>query len=447
VRLLAKPAMDKSAQERSWFWITLILSSTTIVALVFAFWELIENRFFRDLDYVSLHYLYISRGITASVLLATWAGWFVTRQRRLADEQLRKSHERYRGLLDSSPEAVVLYDRNLVVLEWNASAQRLYGWTRDEVVGQPLSTIPWDREAEQREWLTQVREGRAVLDQESLRQNLDGEPIEVQLSLLPFREGQEVYFLEVAADIRERVRLRQRLIELEKLTSMGQMAAGTAHHLNTPLASMLLRVQMMRERTDQQNGFYGDLQRLEHSIDFCQQFVRRLLDFSRRSTFTPEPEAIGPVVHAAVGFLSPSFLAKQARVVVETSGLDQVKVLADRNNLETLLLILLSNALDAIADAGQIMVNVSRSEEDIQIAIRDNGAGISVTDQRRIFEPFFTTKPIGKGTGLGLPIAKNIVTEHGGEIRLESNAGQGTTAVVTFPICTQAAGIPEAVTS
>ena len=85
--------MDPLPQERRWFWVTLILSSTTIIGLVFA-WELIENRFFRDLDYVSLHYLYISRGITASILLATWAGWFVTRQRRLADEQLRKSHER-----------------------------------------------------------------------------------------------------------------------------------------------------------------------------------------------------------------------------------------------------------------------------------------------------------------------------------------------------------------
>src|ERR1700757_3457024 len=111
--------MDPLPQERRWFWVTLILSSTTIIGLVFAFWELIENRFFRDLDYVSLHYLYISRGITASILLATWAGWFVTRQRRLADQQLQKSHERYRGLLEASPGAVVLYDRDLTVLEWN----------------------------------------------------------------------------------------------------------------------------------------------------------------------------------------------------------------------------------------------------------------------------------------------------------------------------------------
>ncbi len=403
---------------------------------MFAFWELIENRFFRDLDYVSLHYLYISRGITASVLLAIWAGWFVTRQRRLADEQLRKSHERYRGLMDASPGAIVLYDGDLRVIEWNASAEQLYGWRRSEVAGQHLPTIPEDRATELREYMESATQYETVLDRETVRQNKSGEPIEVLLSLLPFRERDHLYFLEVTADIRERVRLRQRLIELEKLTSMGQMAAGTAHHLNTPLASMLLRVQMMRERADANDGLYKDLQRLEQSIGFCQQFVRRLLDFSRRPNFTHEPEAIGPIINAALGFLSPSVLSKRANVTIETGCLGGTKVMADRNNLETLLLILLSNSLDAIPEAGKIDLEVVESSEStVAIVITDNGSGIAEHDQARIFEPFFTTKPIGKGTGLGLAIAKNIVTDHGGTIRLQSAPGQGTTAIVTLPTC------------
>jgi PAS domain S-box-containing protein len=159
-----------------------------------------------------------------------------------------------------------LYDQNLAVLEWNASAERLYGWSRTEVTGQRLPTIPSEREPELLECLAQVAQHDAAVDRETVRQNRQRERIEVQLSLLPFRERSDGYFLEVTADIRERVRLRQRLIELEKLTSMGQMAAGTAHHLNTPLASMLLRIQMMRERADVQNGFSQDLQRLDQTI-------------------------------------------------------------------------------------------------------------------------------------------------------------------------------------
>jgi PAS domain S-box-containing protein len=427
--------MDNTLQERRWFWITLILSSTTIVALVFAFWELVENRFFRDLDYVSLHYLYISRGVTASVLLAIWAAWFVTRQRRIAEAQLRKSHERYRGLMEASPGAVVLYDHSLRVLEWNASAERLYGWTRAEVSGRALPTAVSEREGELKEFLGQVEGGQPVLDRETVRKNKHGEEIEVQLSLLPFRESGQLYFLEVTADIRERVRLRQRLIELEKLTSMGQMAAGTAHHLNTPLASMLLRVQMMRERAERSNGFYSDLERLEHTIGFCQQFVRRLLDFSRRPSSRPQPEAIGPVVQAVLGFLSPSFLAKKAGLVVQDGELAKIKVMADRNNLETLLLILLSNALDAIREEGTIKVELRSLDDDhLDIVIADNGCGIPLADRAHMFEPFFTTKPIGKGTGLGLAIAKNIVTEHGGDIRLESTPGKGTSAIVRLPV-------------
>ena len=427
--------MNNLSQERRWFWVTLILSSTTIVSLVFAFWELIENRFFRDLDYVSLHYLYITRGITASILLATWAGWFVTRQKRFADEQLRKSHERYRGLLEASPGAVVLYDRSLRVLEWNAAAESLYGWARTEVMGQRLPTVPEDREPELGECLDEVERHKKVLERETVRKNRRGELIDVQLSLLPYYEAEQLYLLEVAADIRERVRLRHRLIELEKLTSMGQMAAGTAHHLNTPLAAMLLRVQMMRERLQAQNGLAQDLERIERSIGFCQQFVRRLLDFSRRPSAVPEPEPIGPVLNSVVGFLSPSLQTRHVRLSLRTAGCDELTVLADRNNLETLLLILLSNALDAVTENGSITVTLTMiANERVQIIIGDNGKGISEEDQKRVFEPFFTTKPIGKGTGLGLAIAKNITTEYGGEIRLDSTPGQGTTAVVTLPI-------------
>lgn len=420
-------------QQRRWMWGTLVLSSISIVALVFAFWELVENRFFHDLDYVSLHYLYISRGIASSVLLALWAAWFVSRQRRVAEEQLRRSREHYRGLLEASPGAVVLYDRDLRVQEWSASAERLYGWTKAEAVGERLPTIAPAHESQLQRWLDGVEKGDGVLDLETSRTDKSGNEVAVQLSLLPFREQDQLYFLEVTADIRERVRLRQRLIELEKLTSMGQMAAGTAHHLNTPLGSMLLRVQMMRERTGLDPRMGADLERLEHAIGFCQQFVRRLLDFSRRPSAKPQPEPVGPIVDAVLGFLTPSLSAREAHVLWQPDENATGKVMADRNELETLLLILLSNAIDAIAPGGTIGVEVTHARQQVEIVISDDGCGISPADQTRIFEPFFTTKPVGRGTGLGLAIAKNIVAEHGGEINLRSVQGEGTTALVRLP--------------
>lgn len=427
--------MARSAHERQWIWATLMLSSITVAALVFALWELVENRFFRDLDYVTLHYLYVSRGIVSSLLLAVWAAWYVLRQRRLSEDELRRSREHYRNLLEASPGAVALYDDALRVAEWNAAAERLFGFSKEEVLGQPLPTVPVEKTVELQQFLQQVEAGKPILDVETLRQDKRGARIDVQLSLLPFREAAgQSYFLEVTADIRERVRLRQTLLEVEKLTSMGKMAAGTAHHLNTPLAAMLLRVQMMRERLDGAES-QSDLERLEAGIRFCQHFVQRLLVFSRPTPVQKHPEEVAHVIDSVASFLAPSIAAKHAQLSLDLSATNGGQVLADRNLLEALFSILLSNALEAIPPGGAISIQAHCACVDrIAIRIADNGCGIAQEHLPHIFEPFFTTKTIGKGTGLGLAIARNIVLEHGGEIRLESKPEHGTTATVELPL-------------
>jgi PAS domain S-box-containing protein len=426
--------------ERQWFWATLSLSSISIVALVFAAWEVVENHFFSRADYVTLHYLYITRGIISSLLLAFWAAWYVLRQRRLSEEQLRRSHEHYRGLLEASPGAVALYDASLRVSEWNAAAERLYGFAKEDVIGRILPTVPPQKAAELEQRLDKVRAGEPVLEVETLRQNNRGELIDVQVSLLPFREPPgEQLFLEVTEDIRERVKLRQTLLEVEKLTSMGRMAAGTAHHLNTPLAAALLRVQMLREQAGE-GPYSADLERLEASIHFCKQFVQRLLDFTRRPPLRKQPEDLGRTIRSVLSFLAPSVLSKSAALSVNLDGAEEELVMADRSELEVLFSTLLSNSLDAIPAGGEIGISCLRpSPESVEIRIADKGCGIDPADLPRVFEPFFTTKGPGKGTGLGLAIARNIVVEHGGSIRLESRPGEGTTAFISLPLCSRAA--------
>jgi PAS domain S-box-containing protein len=427
--------MERGAQERRWFWTTLALSSITLVAAVFATWELVEYRFFREANYVTLHYLYITRGIASSLLLAAWAAWYVSHQRQKSEEELRRSRERYRGLLEASPGAVALYDASLCVIEWNATAERLYGFSKAEVVGQLLPIVPSEKEAELRGFMRKVEAGQHILDVETLRRDKAGATFEVQLSLLPFREaGGPSYFLEVTSDIRERVRMRQKLLEIEKLTSMGKMAAGTAHHLNTPLAAMLLRVQMMRERVHEEHCA-ADLAHLEAGLQFCQQFVRRLLEFSRRTPAQKQPEKVSSLIQSVVSFFAPSVLARRARISLNLTVPDGDQVLADRNQLEALFSVLLSNALDAIPAGGTIDIRCQRpSPERVQIQIADNGCGIAASDFSHVFEPFFTTKGPGKGTGLGLAIARNIVLEHGGLIFLKSTPQQGTTVFIELPI-------------
>ncbi len=144
---------------------------------------------------------------------------------------------------------------------------------------------------------------------------------------------------------------------------------------------------------------------------------------------------MGPLLQSVVSFLNPSFLAKRARVTLDADSVAGERVLADRNLLEVLFSTLLSNALDAIEVEGSIAIVCRKPSPDfIEVQISDQGCGIASSDLPRAFEPFFTTKGPGKGTGLGLPIARNIVLEHGGTIRLESAPGRGTTAFVQLPL-------------
>ena len=431
--------MSNDVPERRWFWATLALSSISIVGFVFAVWELLESRFFRDVDYLTLHYLYVSRGVVSSFLLGGWAAWFVLRERRTSEHQLRRSRARYRGILNCSPAAITLFDSDLVVAEWNAAAEDLYGYSRTEILGSKLPTIPAEKQSEMQAFLAQASQGRPVLDVETRRCAKHGALIDVQTNVLPYQEEEPGrYFLEVSVDIRERIRLRQTLQQVEKLTTMGQMAAGTAHHLNTPLASMLLRVQLARKHA-QNASVDVDLGDLEGNIRYCQQFVRRLLDFSRRPQLTRRAEAIKDTLDSVLSFLSPQLVAKQIQLTLDMDAENGSAVMADRNQIEALFLILITNALDAVKPKGHITVRCHPADDRIHVSVEDDGCGIEPVNLPHIFEPFFTTKPVGKGTGLGLSIAATILQEHEGSIRIDSAPNQGTVVRIELPLSPKAA--------
>jgi signal transduction histidine kinase len=231
------------------------------------------------------------------------------------------------------------------------------------------------------------------------------------------------------------------MIEIEKLTSMGKMAAGTAHHLNSPLAALLIRTELIR-RHSTGPAFDDDLARLEEGLHFCRHFVQRLLDFTRVLPLEKAPQDLATVIESIAGFFQPAILSRRANLTVDTSEGRGQLVFADRNLLETLLLTLLSNALDAVPAGGEIRLSCRRrSPGTVGFTVCDNGCGISPAHLEHVFEPFFTTKEPGKGTGLGLAIARNVVMEHGGTIEIESRLGEGTIAIVDLPL----AGVPETV--
>lgn len=422
--------------SRHWFILTLALSCVTLLALVFALWELVEHRYFRGLDYSTLHYLYITRGIATSLLLALWASWFVLRQRRHHENELEQSYEQYRSILNSTPEAVVLFDRNFRVVEWNEAAEKLYGLGREQVLGQVLPTIPAERWSELKEVVTRVEEGQGVLDHETDRLTAGEEriPVAVSYSRMPPLRKESRFFLEVAQDIRPRLRLREKLLEVEKLTLMGQMAAGTAHHLNTPLTAMLLQVEMLRQQVQDREPRV-ELASMEQRIRFCQMFVQHLLQFARRPQLQQKPTSLCEVIEAVVTLFRPSLSLKRANLRIDLDGLRHGRLLGDPNHLEALFSALVSNAVDALPAGGSLEIHGSvRDNRQVEVYIDDSGTGIPEGLWSHLFEPFYTTKPAGQGTGLGLVIARNIAEVHGGSLHLENRKPAGVRAIVRLPL-------------
>lgn len=429
-----------------WLKLKVALLSIGLLALTFSIWGLLEHRYSGRLDESALAYLHMTRGAAASLLIALCASWLILREHNRHRSDLEQAYERYRSILDNTPEAVVLFDKSFRVAEWNTAAERLYGIERKEAIGKALATVPLERWNELRELLGRLSRGREVLDYESERLAAGGGRIPVALSYarMPPMKNQPPLYLEMAQDIRARLQMRDRLLEIEKLTLMGHLAAGTAHHLNTPLTAMLLQTEML-SRQLQGADEQAELASIKERICFCQAFVQNLLCFARRPQLQRERVSLCEVVGAVASLLRPSLALKKVNLRIDLDGLRHGWTLGDPNHLEAAFSALLSNAIDAVAVGGSVHIH-GRLEPGRagEVYIDDDGPGIPEELGATIFEPFFTTKPAGQGTGLGLPTARNIVEQHGGTLQLRNRKGGGVRTTVWLPLLAEAAAASQA---
>jgi PAS domain S-box-containing protein len=428
--------LESQIKRAPWFLLTVLLSCATILAVIFSLWELVEHRYFRDLDYATLHYLYLARGIAASLFIGLWAAWFVLRERRRHEEQLQRSHERYDAILSNTADSVVLFDEKLRVMEWNAAAERLYGFKRQQALGQVLPHLPSERAAELEDLLSRVKRDPTVIDLETQRSTAHGDqvPVAASYTIIRLRGKQSEFFLEVTRDLRPRLRLRDKSLQTEKLLLMDLLATAAAHHLNTPLRAMLLQIQTFRQKVEDW-GDEGELASVEQHIRSCQEFVQKLLRFAHRPPLKKKPLALAEVIEAVTSLLQASLRPKNASLRTDLDGLRQCRILGDQNDLEVMFSALISNAIAAVPVGGSIYIHGGpRNHIEAQICIDNTGGEISEQLLLRVFEPFFTTKPTGRETGLGLAIARNIAYEHGGTLALRNAAEGGVRATVQLPL-------------
>ncbi len=410
------------------FWITLLLSSITILVVVFVAWELIEKNFFKELDYKAFHSLYITRGVATSLILVGWAVYFIWREKFGFTKV-------FEDIIENSSDAILAYDDLGTIVAYNREAERSYGKNK-----KIWEIVPSENIIKFKRLLEQVKDGKPIVDFETERLNKNGERVPVSINLTYTKDHR---FLESIRDIRDRILLRNKIIEMEKTQLLGNMAEGVAHHMGTPLASMLLRVQMLKEDlpkfpdTVECVGCLTSIEAIEKQIFYGQKVIQRLLKFVRKSDKEKRARKIYPMLEESIELIRPLTSKQGIKVDLRLEEqLKQIEAFAEEELLELVFSDIMMNSIDAMPQGGKIYVEVSlpNHNDQIEIKITDEGMGIPKDILPYVFQPFFTTKPGGKGTGLGLAVAKRIIEDHGGKIGVESEEGKGTQVTIDLPL-------------
>lgn len=274
----------------------------------------------------------------------------------------------------------------------------------------------------------------------------DQENRELVNRLSRFNEELETRVAAATADIAAKNRELQRINEqlwhvqkqlgrAERLAALGQMTAEIAHELGTPLNSVLGYTQLLKKEVTSRDG-REKLAIIESQVRVMSQAIRNALDRTRTPTLERQPVAVAPLIEDTLLLLDPMLRAKGITVTCDL-GAAPSTIAADPRGLQQILLNVLTNAVDALDEGGQIVVHAEAVTDNggppgLVLRVSDNGKGIAAEDMARVFQPFFTTKGVGRGTGLGLTISQDIARAHDGAVRMESRCGEGTTVEITI---------------
>ncbi len=354
-------------------------------------------------------------------------------QRRHDDEALF----RLAAIVESSDDAIVSKTLEGIITTWNNAANRMFGYTAAEIVGQSiLRIIPEELHPEEDEILRKLRAGERIDHYETRRVKKNGDMIEVSLTISPVKDntGRVIGTSKIAHDISTRKQMERLLIQSEKLAATGRMAATIAHEINNPLESVLNLIFLARQSSPASSKARQYLQTAEQEIERVSHIARQTLGYYRD---TGKPIEVRP--HELIQEVLSVYQTKlRERAISIECQFDQCpSITARKGELIQIFSNIIANSIDAMPNGGllQIMVKERENAEnsEVEISFRDAGTGIEKEHLDRVFEPFFTTKG-DLGNGIGLWVVKQLVEHHGGRIEMASttDAGNSGTTVHIF---------------
>ncbi len=355
---------------------------------------------------------------------------------RLASK-LEMNQQYLKNILFSSDSAIMMVDENETFIAWNRGAEKIFGYTEEEVIGKTSTLLLPDDEkyiVELRQIQEDVKNNTFTKVLETERKTKDGRILSVRLNVskLPGGNGGYAGRSIIIKDFTEFKKLQAQIDQSEKLAVIGQLAAGVAHEIGNPLASISSLVQLLQRKTQDQ-FFSEQLSNIKENIDRITKIVRELVDFSRPPSYEKAMQDITQIIKTAIGIVKYDKRVRKVKFETDLEmSLPQVNVAADQ--LLQVFVNILINGLDAIEGNGIIHIKSYYDKKNIYIQISDNGCGMDDNTIKQIFDPFFTTKDVGKGTGLGLSVSYGIIKQFNGEIKAESKVNEGSKFTITLPI-------------
>jgi two-component system, NtrC family, sensor kinase len=351
--------------------------------------------------------------------------------------QIERLKDFSENIIESLSVGVLAVDFNGAVESWNTQMEGLIGVPREDAVGRKLEQVlPDDLFAE-----IAARSGEdhvSTLYKFHL-QNREGKNLVLNVSIAPLvgKSGDRIGRLILFDDVTQRMRLDEQVFQNEKLTSLGLLAAGVAHEVNTPLAVISNYIQMLSKQLPSGDPRHQLIDKVVKQTFRASEIVNNLLNFSRTGGAEFTEVDLNSVVDEVLSLVAHPFRTAQVEV---SRNLQQElpSVLGSSNKLQQVFLNLFLNARDAMPSGGTVEIRTASYNGSVEVEIKDTGAGIPRENLNRIFDPFFTTKPTGRGTGLGLSVSYGIVKEHSGKLDVRSMPGKGTSFRLEFPAARKA---------
>jgi len=400
------------------------------------------------------------------LVLGSQIGQFM--QRIETETTLREKEEQTRLILDAALDAVIALDEHGRIMQWNAQAERVFGWTKEEVFGQTLTeTIvpPQFREAHQRGIERYVKSGEShILNTrfEMMGLRCDGQEIPLELAITAVRSKGKVIFNGFLRDLTERrqadaalLKSEEQLRQAQKMEAIGTLAGGIAHDFNNILSAIIGYTELAMAQIGLGSSILPKLQEVLRAGYRAKNLVRQILTFSRQDVSGKKVIYLQPIVEEALALLRASLPSTILLTYELQSSLRPV--LADATQIHQVIMNLGANAEYAMRETGgtlRVMLDEVYMEDSsalathqslvpghfIRLQVTDSGLGMAPDIKKRIFDPFFTTKEVGEGTGMGLAVIHGIVKGHGGAIQVESRVGVGSNFVLYFPCSDKPAG-------